>query len=266
MNDAATLHDALDTLNPTGERIACLGSCRVCHVTTRAGQLLCHEHAFAIVEAALCEVPPPGPATDCPRCGGDRVVWVFPDPAGRPLRADCPTCVPGDQGPGTVPARWHWLMQELERRLPDPEPYRSDRGPEEWYMAQLDGLLARLRRAEYSLQAVALNATNTAQAFRDVQDKDEYRRGQVRGAEDAARAAVRYLTGSGALQPPEDHAEFVAVRARGFAALRRGLERRRRALEAKRMATWCWEHPPREDEPSEEYVTRVLTDLASMGD
>lgn len=259
MTNPSTLQDALDALNPTGERITALGNCRVCQEPTPAGQVLCVDHAFSLVQAALLEAPPPEPPTSCSTCGGDRVVWRFDDPDGRPLREDCPLCVPADRGPGTVPARWHWLMRELERRLPDPEPFRSNRGPEEWYLVQLDDLLARLRRAEGTLQVVAVNAAHVEQAFGEVADKDEYRRGQVRGAKDAARAAVRYLTG--VAQPPEDHAEFLAVRARGFEALRVRMALRRRVRLVKEVASWCWTNPPHLDEPWEDYVMRARTSI-----
>jgi hypothetical protein len=43
--------------------------------------------------------------------------------------------------PGAPAARFDWLMDELEKRLPDPEPF-SAMAPEPRYMAALDRLLA----------------------------------------------------------------------------------------------------------------------------
>lgn len=43
--------------------------------------------------------------------------------------------------PGSPAARFAWLMAELEKRLPDPEPW-SARVPEMRYMAALDKMLA----------------------------------------------------------------------------------------------------------------------------
>lgn len=45
-------------------------------------------------------------------------------------------------GPGTPTARWELLLTELETRFPNPEPYRSDRVPEEYYLAKIDQMMA----------------------------------------------------------------------------------------------------------------------------
>lgn len=68
MSETTEVQEALNDLRPGMERIAALGSCRVCGEVTRAGQRYCREHAFAIVEAALAtekaraekHEPPPG--------------------------------------------------------------------------------------------------------------------------------------------------------------------------------------------------------------
>lgn len=46
-------------------------------------------------------------------------------------------------GPGTAAYRLRWLLDELERRYPNPEPFRSDIGPEEHYIRAIDAARAR---------------------------------------------------------------------------------------------------------------------------
>jgi hypothetical protein len=50
-----------------------------------------------------------------------------------------------NEGPGTPTARWLWLLEELEKRFPDPEPCRSDRTPEEHYLKAMDAQAEELR-------------------------------------------------------------------------------------------------------------------------
>lgn len=46
-----------------------------------------------------------------------------------------------NKGPGTPTARWERLLEELEKRFPNPEPHRSDRMPEQHYLDSIDKLL-----------------------------------------------------------------------------------------------------------------------------
>ncbi len=66
-----------------------------------------------------------------------------------------------------------------------------------WVIALVEeraALRARVAELEGAVRKVVQVADNTARAFPDeVQEKDEYRRGQVRGAMDAARPARALL-------------------------------------------------------------------------
>lgn len=53
-----------------------------------------------------------------------------------------------NDGPGTPLMRRRLLMQKLEERFPNPEPFRSDRVPEEHYIAVIDALIAVARKAK----------------------------------------------------------------------------------------------------------------------
>lgn len=46
--------------------------------------------------------------------------------------------MPTNKGPGTVYARFGWLMDELDKRFPDPEPYSSSSLPEKRVLQDLD--------------------------------------------------------------------------------------------------------------------------------
>ena len=47
-------------------------------------------------------------------------------------------------GPGTPYTRWQRIMEELERRFPDPQPYASSDPAEAHYLEAIDGLIAQL--------------------------------------------------------------------------------------------------------------------------
>ena len=51
-------------------------------------------------------------------------------------------------GPGTPYTRWQRIMEELERRFPDPQPYASSCPAEARYLEAIDRLLAQLAAAQ----------------------------------------------------------------------------------------------------------------------
>ncbi len=54
-------------------------------------------------------------------------------------------------GPGTPTARWRLLLDALEKRFPNPEPFRSDRVPEEHYLEAIDQVTERIASLEQEL-------------------------------------------------------------------------------------------------------------------
>ena len=48
------------------------------------------------------------------------------------------------QGPGSPYARWQRMLEALERRFPDPQPYQSSCPAEARYLEAIDGLIAQL--------------------------------------------------------------------------------------------------------------------------
>lgn len=57
-----------------------------------------------------------------------------------------------NKGPGTPTARWEYLVEELEKRFPDPEPHRSDRMSEQHYLDSIDKLLNQVVEQDKVIQ------------------------------------------------------------------------------------------------------------------
>lgn len=51
------------------------------------------------------------------------------------------------KGPGTPYARFEWIMEEMEKRFPNPDPYSSARTTEDQFFRTLDAHLAKQQNA-----------------------------------------------------------------------------------------------------------------------